>query len=137
MSDSTLIQTRALLLKKVLHKESDALLTLFTQSHGKLTINARGAQRSTRRFGGALEPMHCLHVEIARGRGDHLELRAAEVALPRLVLTQSLERMEAAGRALGWLRQGAMERDAEPLVWQLVNSRSTTSLWIGNTPAWW
>ncbi len=122
MADSTLIQTHALLLKKVVHRESDALLTLFTQRHGKLTVNARGAQRSTKRFGGALEPMHCLLVEVAKGRGEHFDLRSARVEVPRLALTGSLERMEAAGRVLGWLRKSAVERTPEPQVWQLVDN---------------
>lgn len=113
-----LIRTQALLLRKVVHRESDAMLVLFTRDFGKLTLSARGAQRSQRRFGGALEPMHTLELELTGSRGD--QLASAQVEIPRLHLVGDLSRLEAAGRALGWLREGAMERDPQISVWHLA-----------------
>ncbi len=116
-----LVRTSALLLRKTVVRESDALLVLFTQDLGRITAGARGAQRSQKRFGGALEPMHTLAIELAKTRGDNYQLQSAAIARPRFALTQSLQRLEAAGRALQWVRKGAMEHDPEPLVWRLVN----------------
>lgn len=117
MAGPQLLVTQALLLRKVTFRESDAMLTLFTQSHGKLSALARSAARSQRRFGGSLEPIHTLRVELSPRRNDGLELLSCQVERARLGLTRSLERLEAAGTVLGWLRKAAPERQAEPLVW--------------------
>jgi DNA repair protein RecO (recombination protein O) len=109
--------TQALLLRKVAFRESDAMLTLFTQDHGKLSVVARGAQRSQRRFGGALEPIHTLRIELTPRRNDGFELNGCELGQTRFTLTQHLSRLETAGTALGWLRKAAVEREVEPLVW--------------------
>lgn len=120
MSAVSLIHTDALLLKKVVYGESDAMLVLLTPGLGKITVGARGAQRSAKRFGGALEPMHTLGVELAVIRGDRYQLRSARVELPRVRLVSELSRLEAAGRGLGWIRKGSVEREPEPRVWQLA-----------------
>ena len=46
----------ALVLGVMDYREADRIVTLFTLEHGKLKGVARGAKRSIRRFGGALEP---------------------------------------------------------------------------------
>jgi DNA repair protein RecO (recombination protein O) len=112
-----LFVTQALLLRKVAFRESDAMLTLFTPDHGKLSVVARGASRSTRRFGGALEPMHTLRVELTPRRNEGFELQSCQLGQTRIALTRHLSRLEAAGTALGWIRKAAVEREPEPLVW--------------------
>jgi len=97
------------------------MLLFFTKELGKITAIARGAQRSRRRFGGALEPMHTLALELSGGSGDKFQLSSAIVDRPRIKLTSNLERLEVAARALTWVRKGALERDPEPLVWQLTS----------------
>ncbi|HEX5101745.1 MAG TPA: recombination protein O N-terminal domain-containing protein, partial [Polyangiaceae bacterium] len=56
--------THALLLKRVEYGEADLVLTLFTERFGRISALARAARKSTRRFGGALEPMHTLEVAL-------------------------------------------------------------------------
>lgn len=114
------VRTRGLLLRKVVFRESDALLTLFTPDLGKITALARSAQRSQKRFGGALEPIHTLSLELNPRRADGFELTSAALHTTRLKLTQDLSRLEAAGTALGWVRAAAVEREPEPAVWQLT-----------------
>jgi DNA repair protein RecO (recombination protein O) len=114
-----LLRTRALLLKKVAYRDSDVMLSLFTERYGKLTAGARGAQNSRKRFGGGLEPIHTLEIELT-ATGDRHQLKSAQIERPRLNLTARLERLEAAGRALGWVRAGAVEREPEPRVWSLL-----------------
>ncbi len=116
-----MLRTSALLLRKTVLRESDALLVLFTKDLGRVTAGARGAQRSQKRFGGALEPMHTLSIELAKTRNDNYQLQSATVETPRFHLTTSLPRLEAAGRALGWLRKGAMDHAPDPLVWQVIS----------------
>jgi DNA repair protein RecO (recombination protein O) len=116
-------QTRALLLRRVDYGESDLVLALFSESLGRISALARSARRSTRRFGGALEPMHTLEIRCDEPRhGDLFVLREARIAVPRGRLASDLDRMQAAGRALSWVRRAAPPRTPEPEVWQVLEN---------------
>jgi DNA repair protein RecO (recombination protein O) len=111
----------ALLLARVAYGEADLILTFFTDSLGRISALARGARRSTKRFAGSLEPMHTLHVEVdERPSGELFALREATIDRPRLGLVSSLESLEAAGRALSWLKKAAPVRTPEPLAWAVI-----------------
>jgi DNA repair protein RecO (recombination protein O) len=114
-------RTRALLLRRVEHGESDLVLSLFTESFGRVSALARSARKSRKRFGGTLEPFHTLAVEADEpASGELFHLRDARIEVPRLALTADLARMDAAGRALGWVRVAAPPRTAEPDVWRAI-----------------
>lgn len=114
-------RTEALLLRRVNYRDSDLIVTLFTQSLGKVAALARGARRSKTRFSGSLEPIHSLRVELSDSRrGELFQLDAAEIERPRFGLTASLNRLNAAGRALAWVRKAAPERTPEPLIYQVL-----------------
>jgi len=55
----------ALIIKKTEYGESDYLVTLFTNSYGKVKALARNAKKSKKRFGGRLEPFLHLNAEIS------------------------------------------------------------------------
>ncbi len=112
---------QALLLKRTDYRDSDLIVTLFTTDFGKIQALARSARNSRRRFAGALEPIHTLDVDLEPPkRGDLFELRAAEVCVPRVYLPLHLERLQAAGKVLGWLRGVLPERSREPQLWALA-----------------
>lgn len=111
------IETPALLVRGVPYGEADLVATFFTETDGKIGAIVRGARRSTKRFGGALEPMHELFV-VLEDRGRELAvLKEARVARPRTGLTSDLDTMEAAGRALRWVRHLCPARTPEPAAW--------------------
>lgn len=115
--------TSALLLRRVEHGESDLVVSLFTKDLGKLSALARGARKSRKRFGGALEPFQTLRVQLDEPlAGELFTLREATIEKPRLSLTANLDAMDAAGRALGWVRSGAPLRTKEPGVWDAVTT---------------
>ncbi len=115
--------THALLLRRVDYGESDLVLALFTEKLGRVSALARGARRSTKRFAGALEPLHTLEVRCDESRrGELFVLREARIVVPRTRLTGDLERMQAAGRALGWVRGAAPPRTREPEVWRILSN---------------
>jgi DNA repair protein RecO (recombination protein O) len=112
-------ETRALLLRRVDYGESDLILGLFTEKLGRVSALARGARRSMKRFGGSLESMHTLTIRCDDPvHGDLLMLREARIAVPRTTLASDLDRMQAAGRALSWVRRVAPPRIPEPEVWK-------------------
>lgn len=116
------VRSSALLLRRVPYRESDVVVTLFTEQAGALSAVARAARRSKRRFAG-LEPMHLLRAEFdvipQRELATLLEVR---VERPRLTLTSHLDRMSAAGQALRWVRRAAPQREAEPRLWIEINA---------------
>ena len=71
--------------------ESDAVVGLFTEHHGRISAFARGARRSQKRFGGALDLFTELRLELSSGlrsrsalwRLDRVELREAHIELRR------------------------------------------------------
>ncbi|NLE85469.1 MAG: DNA repair protein RecO [Myxococcales bacterium] len=109
---------RALLLGRVAYGESDLVVTLLTEPLGRVSALARGARRSSKRFAGALEPMHTLRVSLdERPRADLAVLREAALDRPRSKLVADLESLQAAGKALSWLRRATPPRTPEPEAW--------------------
>lgn len=112
------IESAALLVRSVAYGEADIIATFFTPSWGKLSAVVRNARRSTKRFGGALEPLHEIHV-VLEDRGKELcVLKEARVERPRVGIASSLEAMEAAGQALRWVRHLCPARTPEPAAWR-------------------
>jgi DNA repair protein RecO (recombination protein O) len=112
------VVSRAFVVKVVHYGEADVIVTLFTEELGKVSALARGARKSSRRFAGALEPMHTLRVTLDERPGaELLGLREAVVVRPRAHVLGDLERMNAAGQALRWVRAGSPNRTPEPEVW--------------------
>lgn len=127
----------ALLLRRVEYGESDLVLTLLTDTSGRVSALARGARKSVKRFGGVLEPMHTLRIAYDdRSGAELITLREARLERARPFLVTSLERMQAAGQALNWVRKAAPPRTPEPEVWaameafldQLGNPDDTSSV---------
>lgn len=120
--------TDALLLRRRVRGEADLILTFFTAGHGVVTAIAYSARRSKKRFA-VLEPFHTMRIEADAGARDLATLNHAEVTAPRLAYLKSLERMQAASSALGWVRDACPERAPEPDVWAaLVTYLDTASI---------
>jgi DNA repair protein RecO (recombination protein O) len=112
------VDTRALLVRSVEYGEADLVATFFTESDGKMSAIVRGARRSSKRFAGALEPIHELFV-ILEDKGKELcTLKEARIARARIGIASDLEKMEAAGRALRWVRHLCPPRTPEPSAWE-------------------
>jgi DNA repair protein RecO (recombination protein O) len=116
------VTARALVVRLVPYGESDLVVGLYTDELGLLSALARGARRSARRFG-SLEPMHLMRVTVELVEARELAtLIDAVVERARIELTESLGAVQAAGRALRWLRRAAPLRVAEPRVWVEINA---------------
>ena len=116
------IQSDALLVRSAAFNDADLMVTLFTEAKGIVSAVARSARRSRKRFP-ALEPMHLLRVGLDdRPGGDVAVLVESTIVRPRLGLVQSLEAMEAAGRALRWVRRAAPPHTPESELWHEINA---------------
>jgi DNA repair protein RecO (recombination protein O) len=114
------IQSAALLVRSIPYGEADLIATFFTEEHGLLGAIVRGARRSTKRFGGALEPIHELAVTLEDKGSELCVLKEARIGRPRTSITASLPAMEAAGQALRWIRHLCPPRTPEPAAWRSV-----------------
>ena len=109
---------RAVLLRSVDFGDSDRIVTLLTDRFGKVSLLARNARGSKRRFQGALEPFCLLDAEFTLGRGEVGSFRSAQVtrAWPRIL--GDLRRMSAAGSALALVREVLPDRAPDPAVFE-------------------
>jgi DNA repair protein RecO (recombination protein O) len=66
--------TPAILLRRVNYGDYDLIITLLTLSEGKLSVIAKSAKKSVKRFGGALELFSLLNVTCSAGPGQRLPM---------------------------------------------------------------
>src|SRR5690606_35881161 len=88
--------TPAVVLRSIAYGEADRIVTLLTESRGKVALMARGARKSARRLAGALEPYAIVEAEIAMGSGDLGRLAQARVLRAFPGVLADLERMSVA-----------------------------------------
>lgn len=109
------------MLRRVEFGEADLVLSLFTETLGRVSALARGARKSRKRFAGSLEPFFTIRVRLDEPRsGELFVLREAVLVRPRTGLLGDLRKLEAAGRALAWTRQAAPVRTPEPEAWAIL-----------------
>lgn len=114
-------RTDALLVRRVPVGDADVIVTLFTEARGILSAVARSARKPTKRLA-ALEPMHLLRVSLdERDHQDLAILVETAIAHPRLHLVETLAPMEAAGRALRWIRTVTPPGTREPALFATLN----------------
>jgi len=65
----SVFSTPAIVLRRTDFGDFDVILTLFTQSDGKITVIAKSAKKSTRRFPGVLELFSAIDAVCRRSRG--------------------------------------------------------------------
>ena len=113
-------QSRALLLRSVDYRDSDRIVTLLTEDYGKISALARGARRSQRRFGGALQPYVLMNAHFRPGRGELAHLERVSVDRSFHEILRSLEAIGAAGAALAVIRERVPEHEPEPQVFDIA-----------------
>lgn len=111
--------TVGVLLRRTDYRDADLIVSLFTPDLGKISALARGARRSQRRFGGSLEPMHRLRLELS-GPPQRYVLEAATIDAFRDRLTRNLNHLNVAARALAWVRDGVPDAQPESDVWDCL-----------------
>lgn len=106
-------RSATVVLRSVAYGDADRVVTLLTDAFGKVAVMARGARRSQKRFGGALEPYALIEAELALGRGSGLG-RLAEARVVRVFpgVLADLSKMTVAAAGLELVREAIGERDA-------------------------
>ena len=92
------ITCEAIVISVMDYAESDKIVTFFTLEHGKLRGLARGAKKSRKRFGGALEPFARLRLQLHLKEGLST-LSGADIVTIFPHIRQELDKIGHAGYA--------------------------------------
>lgn len=112
--------SRALLLRSVDYGESDRIATLFTEDMGRISVLARSARKSWRRFGGALEPFSIFEVTFSPGKGRLYNLEESSLLAANIGLAKDLKRMDAGAFILELVREVVPEREPQREIFAIV-----------------
>jgi DNA repair protein RecO (recombination protein O) len=110
----------ALVLSTVDYGDADRLVTLLTQSRGKLTAFAAGARKSKRRFAGALEPFTLVRARLVERRGDTFRLDEAEIDRCFLAVRSDLPLIARAMYSVELCRELTRDREPHPELFALL-----------------
>lgn len=112
---STSVKTRALILRSTKYGEADLILQALTVGGEKISLLARGALRSKRRFGGGvLEPTHFVEVRYKRPLSENklATLEEANLVNGFEKLRDNYDKVELAFFVIETLAKASQEGDA-------------------------
>jgi DNA repair protein RecO (recombination protein O) len=100
-------------------RESDRIVVLMTQEHGKVRAVAKGVRKTKSKFGARLEPMS--HVRLLLYRGRELDIVSqAESVEPLSPLLSSLDRASQGMAAIEAVDQLGLEREPNPRLYRMA-----------------
>ncbi|GLI37438.1 DNA repair protein RecO [Geobacter hydrogenophilus] len=114
-------RTEAIVLAAMDYRESDRIVTLFTLQYGKLRGVAKGAKRSARRFGPALEPFARIDVELVVREGLS-SLRGADIVTLYPGIRRDLRAIGLAGYAVELVDRYLPDGAPTPRLFRLLSS---------------
>lgn len=112
-----IVRTDAVVLRTLDYGETSRIATLLTRSHGVVGALARGARRTSSRFGATLQPMACIQAVLYVKPGRSLQTLTETAHLVRFphLDGRDLARLTAGLRAVEAARLALEEGDAHPL----------------------
>jgi DNA repair protein RecO (recombination protein O) len=114
-----LYRDRGVVLRTIKLGESDRIITLVTEGHGKVRAVAKGVRKTKSRFGGRLEPM--THVALQLYEGRELDtITQVETIDHFRAIRDDLDRVAKAQGLLEVIDQVAQERHANPRAYQML-----------------
>lgn len=117
------LSVKALVLRKIEYAESDLIVQALTDSLGQISLLARAARASKRRYAGGIEPFHGLQLHLDEpAHGELFRLRDVQLEQPRFRLVSNWVALTIAGRALAWVRKTTVPRTPEPAIFHACQS---------------
>jgi DNA repair protein RecO (recombination protein O) len=114
-----LYNDRGVVLRSIKLGEADKIVTLVTEGRGKVRAVAKGLRKTKSRFGGRLEPM--THVSVQMYEGRELDtITQVETIDNFRVIRDDLDRVAHAQALLEVVDQLAQERQANPRLYQML-----------------
>jgi DNA repair protein RecO (recombination protein O) len=114
-----LYRDQGVVLRTIRLGESDRIVTLVTQGHGKVRAVAKGVRKTKSRFGGRLEPTS--HVSLLLYEGRELDIVTQAEALDHFrAIREDLDRLARATSMLEAVDQVAQERQPGTRLYQML-----------------
>jgi len=118
----TVFSTPAIVLHRLDYGDFDRILTLFTLQEGKLTVMAKSAKKSVRRFPGTLELFCGIHAVCRRGRSGGMPLlQEASLISARPAIRGDFMKTAYAGYWAEIVHAWSEERHEQPSVFRLLD----------------
>ena len=100
-------------------RESDRIVVVMTEEHGKVRAVAKGVRKTKSKFGARLEPMS--HVRLLLYRGRELDIVSqADSVEPLAPLLSSLDRASQGMAAIEAVDQLGLEREPNPRLYRMA-----------------
>lgn len=110
----------AVVLRTFRSGEADRVAVLWTRSHAKVRVVARGARRATSRLGAALEPLAQVRVDLVATRGEFFVARHLEHLAHRGTLRGDYDRLAAGFAVVEALDAIPAEGQADESLYELT-----------------
>jgi DNA repair protein RecO (recombination protein O) len=115
-------KTEAFLLRATPYGESDLVAVLLTRRFGRVSVLARGARKSRRRFGGALDYFHLFEAAVRPGRSGLGRLLEVDLVRAFDAVRADVEAYWAGFHVLEVARLGARDGDPDEGLFRLVGA---------------
>jgi DNA repair protein RecO (recombination protein O) len=116
-----IINTPAIVLRRVNHGETSLIVNFYTREYGKIAAIAKGARRQKSQFAGLLDLMNYLNVVLYTKETREVQtLSSAEYAVPFLKIQQDIEKTYLGMTMLETLRQAIIGEEPHPEVFDLL-----------------
>jgi len=114
-----LYRDQGVVLRTIRLGESDRIVTLVTQGHGKVRAVAKGVRKTKSRFGGRLEPTS--HVALLLYEGRELDIVTQAEALEHFrVIREDLDRLARATMLLEAVDAVVQEGEQDPQLYRML-----------------
>ena len=111
--------TKSIILRKVPLGEADALVTAYTEAHGKLRFRAVGAYREPAKLKGHIEPMNYCMIGFIAGRYRNTLTNASVIEYwPRI--RTDVDRLQAAWHVTDAIDTAVFEGEHDSALWALL-----------------
>jgi DNA repair protein RecO (recombination protein O) len=107
--------------------EADRIVVLLTQDHGKVRAIAKGVRKTRSKFGGRLEPLSCVSVQLHRGRDLDI-ISQVETVDANATVFGDLDSMTEAFAILEAVDQLVPDREPVPHIYKMLAGARRTLL---------
>jgi DNA repair protein RecO (recombination protein O) len=115
-----LYRDQGVVLRTIKLGETDRIVTILTQGHGKVRAVAKGVRKPGSRFGARLEPMTHVALQCYRGRGDLDIVNQTETIDANRALREHYGCLTHAVSMLEATDQVAQERESNPALYRML-----------------
>lgn len=113
--------------------EADRILSLLTETHGKVRAVAKGVRKSTSRVGGRLEPFSIIDVRLWKGTGELQRIAQVDLVHGHSALHSDFLRLSKASAIMEIVDRIALEEMDSSVLFRLV-TRALGTLNEGDSP---